>query len=165
MNTASYLSINKIENCLASELKTIEIIKRLFIGFEVILTDKNEPAHIDGFIAKRGVLRACFECKSTTQSKDKIMRFGYELTQKKASDMFTLTYLLKVPTYLILHIKNDNSYLIWRISELDKKRWTVYAVPQNIEVIKMPTSQVNRELRDTKVLRLEYSTIRYFFKP
>lgn len=164
MNTATYLSINAQHNCLSNELKTIETIKHLFSGFDILLTDKNEPAHVDGFIAKKGVLRACFECKSTTLSLDKIRLFGYELAQKKANDLFTITYLLKVPTYLILYVVNDNCYLIWRISELDKKRWTVYAVPQKIEVKTERFSQVNSELRKINILRLYYENTCYFFK-
>lgn len=164
MNNAKYLSINCLPDVLSNEYKTIEAIKKMFSGFDVVITDKTEPAHADGLIVKNGILRAIFECKSCFSDVDSVKQFGYQLALKKAKDLFTITYLLKVPTYLILYVIKSNCYLIWRISELDKNSYTRYGFTLNKEVKMLPMSQSNSQLRQTEIVRLNYNEIRYFFE-
>ncbi len=87
-------------------------------GVDLVETDKDTDAKIDGLIIKNNVLVGAFESKCRKLSLDELKRFGsWLITMDKILDGRKVSKLLRIPFFGFLYLIRDERILCWQITD------------------------------------------------
>jgi hypothetical protein len=104
------LDINtpKGQESLAQERKLLEAFSSS-MGWQIIETDKEQPAQVDGFLVENKTIVGVFEAKCRKATIKQMENWGSEwlLTHQKLLDGIEISRRLRVPFYGLIYLLND----------------------------------------------------------
>lgn len=85
---------------------------------DIVETDKELDAVVDGIIHKDGVIRGIIECKCRDLSEDDLRGYGtWLITYRKIKEAAKISKTLRTPFYGAVYCLKDNRVAFWKLTD------------------------------------------------